>query len=216
MAIIMPKLMDFSITSSKSRVMDQVARLSSATCSYLTAKLDIRNSSQQLLAYVPITDMDPGIVYLIWLRSCGVTLGNWAINYARYLRKEPLSEAMYKEPQERVRYLNRLELERKNFEHYTKPESVDSCETLSLAAKSSTITSLESGLMVDRGENGACELGSPTSNSAIKAQANGVLDQQLDDKDDWLLVVPLETSKEIPEAALDEVDAHTGGIGMAM
>ena len=189
--------------------MDQITQVGCVAYTYLTTKLDLQTNTQQLLAYVPLTKVDPGLVYISFMKSCGITLSGTLLNYAQYLRQETLSAAQYRAHRSRIDHLNRMELRRNHFEHYVKPESADSTE-VALAKR----TPWNSRASDERVETGACGTDTSSSEASTTGEAAGKVERL--DGEEWLLIVSTEEPGEATEEALEEIDAHIGGIGMAM
>ena len=105
--------------------MEQITQVGAVACAYVTTRFDLLTDTRQLVSLVAIEEMDPGLVYIGWLRSYGLTISELSINYAQYLRREPLSNSQYLAHQRRVSHLIRTELQRQKFQHYTEPESKD-------------------------------------------------------------------------------------------
>ena len=160
--------------------MEQITRAGAAACAYVTMKFDILTDTRELLSHVPIEKIDPGLVYIGWLRSYGLTLTEISVNYARYLRQEQLSDSQYQAHQRRVSHLIRTEEQRKQFQHYTEPESKDKGASLSLS--------------------------NPTAENDVNRL----------DGDEWLLVCPVEERAQLDDEVMDELEAHMGGMGLAM
>ena len=162
---------------------------------------------QQSLAYVPVDQMDAGSVYLSWLKSCGGTIGEWALHYAEFLRREPLSGSLYRDHQRRVGDLNRLEQSRTTFTHLTKLESEDRIRP---ALEKPLLTGKE--LLTNKSKQVESDdvhaATSRTSERVITGGTGKDAQNQLED-DEWLLVVPLEFP-EANEEALEEAEMFAG------
>ena len=162
---------------------------------------------RQSLAYVPVDQMDAGSVYLSWLKSCGGTIGEWALHYAEFLRREPLSGSLYRDHQRRVGDLNRLEQNRTTFTHLTKLESED---RIGRALEKPLPTGKE--LLTNKSKkvesNDVNAAISKISEPVVIGETDKDAQDQLDD-DEWLLVVPLEFP-EANEEALEEAEMFAG------
>ena len=164
---------------------------------------------RQSLAYVPVDQMDAGSVYLSWLKSCGGTVGEWALHYAEFLRRDPLSGSLYRDHQRRVRDLDRLEQSRTTFTHLTKLESED---RVGPALEKPLLTGKE--LLTNKSKVIESNVGDAAMSKTPEPVITGETDkdaQNQPEDDEWLLVIPLEFP-EANEEALEEAEMFAGKV----
>lgn len=193
--------------------MEQIAQCTSAAITYVTEKFDLQTDYRRLLGFVPLGKMDPGLIYLCWLKSCGGNICDWAINHAKSLRYEPLSASQFLEHRQRIRHLDRLEQRRKSFAHYVMKESQDDdCTALVNAARANN-----GSLQITIGDVGSKSLCTTMSRSKLGADSEvGDGAQKRLDEDEWMLVFSMEPPPETTEEALAAAELFTGGMGLAM
>jgi len=192
--------------------MEQMAQCSSAAINYLAEKLDLQTDYRQLLSFVPLGKIDPGLVYLCWLKSCGGKICDWAIKHAISLNYEPLSASQSREHRQRIQHLNRLEQRRKSFAHYLITESRDdACSAVVSAALASNDSPKQDFGTIISECSCVAVLSKPAADSKV---GDGI--QKRRDEDEWMLVFSMEPPPEVTEEALAEAEIFTGGMGLAM
>lgn len=193
--------------------MEQIAQCTLAAINYVTEKFDLQTDYRQVLGFVPLGKMDPGLVYLCWLKSCGGTICDWAINHAKSLRYEPLSASQFLEHRQRIQHLDRLEQRRKSFAHYVIKESQDDAYTALVNAAGANNGSLQTTI----GNVGSKSPYTVMSRPKLGADSKvGDGAQKRLDEDEWMLVFSTEPPPEATEEALAAVELFTGGMGLAM
>lgn len=180
--------------------MEQLASASTSTCSYLTDKIDLLTDTRQLLSALPIEKFDPGLVYIAWLQSYGVKISTMSVSYARYLRQETLSKPQYQAHQRRISYLKRMQQRAQEFPHYTRSEADDGDSSWTISTSPS----------LNNSWSGASDTNLSSAERSMENEDKSAEDE------DWLLVIPVELRPQVDEAVLDELEAHMGGMGLAM
>lgn len=153
------------------------------------------------------SEMDPGDVYLKWLKSRGGEISDSAVSHAQSLRQEPLSKHQEEEHKQRIQYLKDLERTQGSFAHYTVSESRHHiCSSLVTAALRNDGMEITEDQVAN--SQGLCTA-FPIHRLAVDSTVGNATSERLGNEE-WQLVYSLEPAVEPTEKALAEEKPTTG------